>query len=157
MAAEFAKLEAFVADLASGNLLKGEGIPSGVQGNTNDAAAGVLRVELGLEKNEEIVLHYFNNSNNKIALTSQRFLKVENGKVVSTCRLSELKAVHHQKGGAFKWDKIVTTETNGREDTFGIYKESVAAFFTRMLEKSLAHAKAPAVQPAAAAPVKKDA
>jgi hypothetical protein len=123
-----------IANVLSGQDIKGLNIPADVCSGEPSTALSVAKIEANIQKDEEVLFFYLNNAQNKIILTSKRFLKVENSKVVSETTLNRIKSVRQLSGGIFAWDKVETTEVDNRVETFGIYKGDVAKFFTKILQ-----------------------
>lgn len=89
---------------------------------------------------DEKVIYYYESGNVFYVLSTKRFIKVENKRIVSECNLSDIALINHEYGGPFRWDKLVVTKRDGRIETFGIYLSSIAKEFkfalTKMIEST---------------------
>jgi len=106
-------------------------IPEGVK----TGGSPLIEVAIKVTPGEKIHFHYFSRSDNVVVLTNQRFVKVEDGKVVSEVYLKDVATVNHIKNGIFQWDKVSVTTHQGCTETFGINFGHITAFFTQVLRK----------------------
>jgi hypothetical protein len=120
---------------ATGGDISGIDIPAGVEAGGASTNLSLIEIEMKLGEGEKVLFHYHNNAKNKIVLTNRRFVKIEDGRLVSVCANDAIKSARHIKNGALKWDKVEVTEKGGRVETFGIYKASAAEFFTKIVNK----------------------
>lgn len=86
---------------------------------------------------DEKVMYYYESGDVFYILSSKRFIKVENKRIVAECNLSDIVLVNHEYNGPFRWDKLVITKADGGIETFGIYLSSVAKEFKYALTKMI--------------------
>jgi len=109
--------------------------PEGVKGNNGSPECVLVKTECRLVKGECVELYFINKGGKSaIVLTDKRFIKTENGNIVSTVNLVDITRVDHEKNGMFAWDKVVTYCGKERE-TFGIYEGLVCKFFVDTLNR----------------------
>lgn len=72
-----------------------------------------------------------------LVITNQRFIKIDNGLLVTNIPLSNVLRVEHQANGVFAHDKIVCFLRSGGSDGTGTYFGEVAVFFCHALQGAL--------------------
>ena len=88
-------------------------------------------------KEDKINYWYENAIDNYVILTDQRFIKIENGKIVSEVLLSDIKSIFYRNMGIFYYDKIEIIRKDNTIETFGIAYTIVTEFFTKVIQDNL--------------------
>lgn len=103
------------------NLVFGAGIgkdefsaPNGVKGPDSSVECALVSVDSKMSKEEKMILYFRNKGPyNVVVLTNKRFIKIQDGKIVSTVDIDQMIGVEHEKNGIFRWDKVVVKTTKG--------------------------------------------
>jgi len=96
------------------------------------------------EKSEELLYHYHNVSmslfhaessiyENCVIFTTKRVAKIEGAKIICNYRLQDMAECKHAKLNAVRYDKIIITDRQGKQNDIGIWSANVCDFFVKCL------------------------
>ena len=71
-----------------------------------------------------------------VGITNLRIFKLEKGNVFTT-EFKNIKSVHVEKNGIFRWDKIVCKLVDGKCETYGIYNGDACEHICYNMKKYL--------------------
>lgn len=90
--------------------------PRGVKAPDGSVECALVTVDSKMSKDEKMIFFFRNKGPyNVVVLTDKRFIKIEDGKIVSTIDIDQMVGVEHEKNGIFRWDKVVVKTTKGTD------------------------------------------
>jgi len=70
---------------------------------------------------------------NCVIFTTKRVAKIENSKIICNYRLQDLAECKHAKLNAVRYDKIIVTDRQGKQEDIGIWSANVCEFVVKCL------------------------